>query len=330
MDRTTATKRKAPIPTLQRRVRARRDEPEPDSDEVFSEESDEEENTENDEPEAESEGEEDDEEDSASESEEEDDDDDDDAEEEAEDPSAAASQISFGALAKAQASLPAMRRGKGRTAQGEDEDDDSDSNSDQPETQPTDRPRLPKPHRSNKHAPTEQTSKRPVTRRREVVEVRKREARDPRFSAAVSGGPLEDDYKARKAYGFLDEYRDAEMARLRDTIRKTREPRAKEELKRALASMESRKRQQQQRDRERQLLDDHRKQEKELVAQGKQPFYLKKSEQKKRLLVDRFAGMKKKQVDRTIERRRKKMASRERKNMPMPRARRDATGLFVE
>lgn len=133
-----------------------------------------------------------------------------------------------------------------------------------------------------------------------------------------------DEDRARRAYAFLDEYRDSEMGQLRDTIRKTRDAGAKEELKRALASMQSRKQAQKQRDKENTLLEEHRRREKELVKQGKKPFYLKKSEQKKRLLVDRFEGLKGKQVDRVIERRRKKLASKERRDMPMPRARRDA------
>ncbi|CRJ91088.1 hypothetical protein BN1723_017029 [Verticillium longisporum] len=44
---------------------------------------------------------------------------------------------------------------------------------------------------------------------------------------------------------------------------------------------------------------------------GKQPFYLKKSEQKKRLLTEQFKGMKKKQVNKVIERKRKKVAAKE-------------------
>ncbi|XXG99943.1 hypothetical protein Hte_006284 [Hypoxylon texense] len=314
MDRARINKRKAPLSNLQRRVRARKDEPEPDLDDAFSDEGHGEESDEDDQTEGGNEEEEAEEEESGSSSE----------DEEAEDPSAAASQISFGALAKAQASLPNIRRGKGRTAEDEDEDDDSDSDSDdQPESKPTDRPRLPKPHRAHKHAPTEQTSKRPVTRKREAVPVLKREARDPRFSSATSARPLDED-RARRAYSFLDEYRDAEMGRLRETIRKTRDPGAKEELKRALASMQSRKQAQAQRDKENKLIEEHRRREKELVKQGKKPFYLKKSEQRKRLLVDRFEGLKGKQVDRVIERRRKKLASKEMRNMPMPRARRDA------
>ncbi|KAK6951951.1 hypothetical protein Daesc_006476 [Daldinia eschscholtzii] len=310
MERTAAAKRKAPLSSLQRRVRARRDEPE----DIPSEPSDQSQGGESSGDEDSEEQSDDDEEDAESDSSSEEE------EDEVEDPSTAASQISFGALAKAQASLPKIRRGKGRKGQKEEdsdsEEEDTSKRHKDPRSESKSKPSL--PHRTNKHAPTEQSSKRQVTRRREVVSSNKPVARDPRFSAAVQGRPI-DEERLRRAYGFLDEYRDSEMAQLREAAKKTKDAAAKEELKRALASMEGKKKAQQAREAERKLLEEHRRREKELVKQGKKPFYLKRSEQKKKLLVDRFASLKGKQVDRVIERRRKKLASKERRDMPMAR-----------
>ena len=141
-------------------------------------------------------------------------------------------------------------------------------------------------------------------------------ARDPRFDSAInSGGSKFDEAKARKAYAFLEEYRDKELADLRAQAKKTKDPDQKERLKRQIMSMESRKKARKQKDQEDRLLEDHRKQEKEMVAQGKQPFYLKKSDQKKQLLTNRFEGMSKGQVDRAIERKRKKVAGKEKKEL---------------
>ncbi|KAI2621624.1 DUF947-domain-containing protein [Hypoxylon sp. NC1633] len=322
MDRTASSKRKAPLPTLQRRVRARRDEPE----EIFSDASQVEGSSEEEHPEKQSEDEadqDDDESSSSSHNDEDDDDDDDDDEEGVEHtPAAAVSQISFGALAKAQASLTSLRRrGRGEQEEhdeNEDADEDDNPSYNRKDASRDSKAKAPKPHRSSKHAPAEQTSKRPVSRKREVVVVHKPVARDPRFSAATSGRPGDED-RARRAYAFLDEYRDSEMSQLRAAAKKTRDPNSKEELKRALASMESRKRAQKLRNKERELVEEHRRREKELVKQGKKPFYLKKSEQKKRLLVDQFSALKNKQADRVIERRRKKLAAKERRDMPMTR-----------
>jgi ribosomal RNA-processing protein 36 len=185
--------------------------------------------------------------------------------------------------------------------------------------------------RTSKHAPVEMTSKKQVSRRRDFLsataETKKAASRDPRFmplgAAAGSGGSGSsskiDEIKARKAYAFLDDYRASEMQELRAAIKKTRNEGEKEKLQKALLSMESRKKAQDRKDKERAVIEEHRRREKELVRQGKTPFYLKKSEQKKRLLVDQFQGMKKKEADRAIERRRKKMAGKEKKLLPMAR-----------
>jgi ribosomal RNA-processing protein 36 len=154
-----------------------------------------------------------------------------------------------------------------------------------------------------------------------VIPVVKREYRDPRFEPL--SGPL-DEAKLQKAYSFLDDYREDEMRELKSAIKKTKDESEKEKLKRALLSMESRKKAQERKRKEAEILDRHRKEEKELVKQGKKPFYLKKTEQRKRLLVDRFSELKGKQLDRMLERRRKKVEGREKKKMPW--SRRDAEG----
>lgn len=225
--------------------------------------------------------------------------------------------------------MPSIRKKKkkGRevTPDPEDDDDGGREKTQADERRPSRSDPKSIPHRASKHAPTEMSSKRQVSRRREVVSVQKVAPRDPRFSSA-SGAV--DEARARKAYAFLDEYRDAEMAQLKAALKKKKggkpgDEQQREALARALKSMQSRKEAQARRDAEQDLVARHRRQEKELVAQGKKPFYLKKSEQKKQLLLERFATMKKKDVDRTIERRRKKLTARERKNMPF--ARRGAT-----
>ena len=75
------------------------------------------------------------------------------------------------------------------------------------------------------------------------------------------------------------------MAELKIAIRKTKDPDAKERLKRALLSMESRKKAQEMKEQQQEVLRKHRKEEREKVEKGKKPFYLKKGEQKKRALV---------------------------------------------
>lgn len=222
------------------------------------------------------------------------------------------SSISFGALSRAAASLPSKKK----KTKGDTEPDDAPSNikTKEPSRREQKKPssRVEAAKRSSKHAPQEMSSKKPVSRRREILTDPRRKARDPRFEALT--GRL-DKAKVAKNYAFLEEYRESEMADLRAQIKKTKDVTAKEDLKRQLLSMESKKKARQKKEDEAKLLQEHRKKEKELVAQGKQPFYLRKSEQKKQLLMNRYADMNKSQVDKAIERKRKKVASKEKKEL---------------
>ncbi|KAL9587726.1 MAG: hypothetical protein Q9212_000017 [Teloschistes hypoglaucus] len=170
--------------------------------------------------------------------------------------------------------------------------------------------------RSSKHAPAEMSSKKAVSRRREAVPTLRRDIRDPRFEP--TSGFL-DEARARKNYNFLHGYRDSEIAQLKAGIRQTKDATAAEKLKRALIGMESRKETQERKDQQQEVQRAHRAKEKELIKQGKRPFYLKRGEQKKLALVQRFQGMKEKQVEKVIERRRKKKTQKERRGMPQGR-----------
>ncbi|KAF1926828.1 DUF947-domain-containing protein [Didymella exigua CBS 183.55] len=174
------------------------------------------------------------------------------------------------------------------------------------------------PHaRSSKHAPAVQSSKRMVSRKRQVVDVKKPVFRDPRFENI--GGPKPDENTLSKRYSFLNDYKVSEIAELKKAIKKSRNGDEKEQMRKQLESMESQMKTQQRKDEQQAVVRDHKKKEKELIKEGKTPFYLKKSEQKKLALIDRFQNMKAKQRDRTIERRRKKVTSKERRNMPAER-----------
>ncbi|KAH7393105.1 hypothetical protein BKA64DRAFT_755081 [Cadophora sp. MPI-SDFR-AT-0126] len=292
----SSTKRKAPEALLQRRVRPRREwsvELEETNDESSAESNDE-----DDDEVGQSGGEEDNSEESK-------------LDDSGEELAGNAASISFGALAKAQASLDPSR--KKRPTKHKVGDTWEDNEALERKAGRKDRRDF---NRSSKHAPTEMSSKKAVSRKREVVPVVKRAYRDPRFEAI--GGPI-DDSKVSKAYAFLDDYREDEMKELRNAIKNTKDEDAKEKLERALLSMESKKKAQLRKNKEQEILDRHRKEEKERVKQGKQPFYLKKAEQKKRVLLDAFGELEGKKLDHVIERRRKKIESKEKKRMPFAR-----------
>jgi len=299
----SSIKRKAVDSLLNRRVRARREASEELAPEIS------ESSINGDEMESDQElshGESEDNEDGSGES----DEDDESESSQSEGPNEAAS-ISFGALAKAQATLTGPRKAKNATKGSGDNWEDNEA---------AERKAGHKDHRdfnrSSKHAPTEISSKKAVSRRREVIPVKKRDIRDPRFERLT--GDL-DEERVKAAYSFLDDYRQDEMNKLKEEIKKTKDEDQKEKLKRSLLSMESRMKAEMRKKKEKEVLDRHRKEEKENVKMGKKPFYLKKSEQKKQVLMDQFKDLKGKQLDRVIERRRKKVEGKEKKNMPFAR-----------
>lgn len=143
----------------------------------------------------------------------------------------------------------------------EDVEDDSDSDA--------------APHaRSSKHAPAVQSSKRMVSRKRQVVDVKKPVFRDPRFENI--GGPRPDENTMGKRYSFLNDYKASEIAELKKAIKKSRNGDEKEQMRKQLESMESQLKTQQRKDEQQAVKQEHKKKEKELIKEGKKPFYLKK------------------------------------------------------
>ncbi len=231
--------------------------------------------------------------------------------------------ISFGALARAQASLFHV---DGKTRQRPIADpvptttssrstecyNSSAGNLRHEDGQKEQRQRM----RISKHAPTELSSKKAVSRKRSVVPIPKRDVRDPRFENAF--GPI-NEQKIKNNYAFLEEYREIEMKELRAELKKTKSDLERERLKKEILRMESKKGAQDRKTAEQEVLRRHRKEERAKVESGKAPFYLKRAQVKKEALVERYGRMKAKEVDKLIERRRKKRASRDKKHTPRER-----------
>lgn len=205
---------------------------------------------------------------------------------------------------------------RNRDTENDDDDDDDDDNEEDQDGSNSDQEQGGRKSRSSKHAPGSMSSKRQVTRKRTVVDAPKRHVRDPRFGPV--GGAM-DETKIEKNYAFLNDYQESEMSELRAAIRKTRDEEDKDILKRKLLSMESKKKSREGKERQQQVLREHRKKEKEAINQGKNPFYLKTADQKQLALVDKYNSMKSRDREKLMDRRRKKVAGREKKNMPQAR-----------
>jgi ribosomal RNA-processing protein 36 len=255
----------------------------------------------------------------------------------------ALNESSFGALRKAQRILD-------RTHVDSDDEEESDGSSStegqqlddttDEESKPEDEVRVKGPKkaatiaaRKSKHAPTESTSKRPVSRHRTVVEMKKMEVRDPRFSQ-LSGEF--DANKFQNQYNFLPDIRQGELATLRDSLKRARklltssprhlrpEREAEAErlalaVKRAESSVNRDKRERVERD----ALTAVTKEERNKRQTGKKAFWLKNAEKKKLLLKARYDAVAaeggKKAVKKVIEKKRRKQSQKETKSRPFSR-----------
>lgn len=231
------------------------------------------------------------------------------------------SSLSFGAIRNAQKNI-------------DEEDNDSDSDSGPEESSggyerggykgKGKKPEDEGPKKRLKHAPSEASSKKRVSVIRPIpgltmtksgADSASRDSRlyrDIRFDSTY-GKPNED--RVREDYAFLDEYRKEEIAELTAQLKKTDESWKRSQIQTQIQSLQSKLKTLEKRDFRKKVLNDHRQQQRDQAKDGKNPYYLKRSDQRKLVLTEQFKTMKKKDIDRAIERRRKKVTGKEKKDM---------------
>ncbi|KAG8214606.1 hypothetical protein J3R82DRAFT_9676 [Butyriboletus roseoflavus] len=188
--------------------------------------------------------------------------------------------------------------------------------------------------RTNKHAPVEVTSKRPVSRRRCVVDDKLPKSRDPRFMHAVG---RYNPSKFKQQYDFLPGLRNDELLTLREHVKRARKlvtnspshlraereeevERLEHAMKRAESSvnLDTRERV------ELKALQSAQQTEKEKRKQGKTGWWMKQSEKKKLLAKARLDAITsvggKQAVKKAIEKKQKKIGQKEKKMRPFPRS----------
>lgn len=205
--------------------------------------------------------------------------------------------------------------------------------------------------RAHKHAPSESTFKRRVGVIRDIPglePIRKAQTEDIRFDTVYGKADLE---KARKNYEFLDEYRKDEIKELKNVLRdakraeKMNQQRAKraedgddddheddddeeynlptmtewqkEDIKRKIQSLEGQLVTMKRRDFENEVVKKYQQDVKTGARDG--PKFLKRSDKRKLVLAEQFKTMKKKDVSKSLERKRKRNLAKERKTMPTER-----------
>lgn len=166
----------------------------------------------------------------------------------------------------------------------------------------------------------EMSSKKPVSRKRQIVEETGFKPRDPRFDP-LCGQLRENDFKQK--YKFLESYKQSEIAILKEQIRKARNPDEKSRMNSLLTRIMSQEGAKARKEKEQALKREWRKKETERVKEGKKPYHLKRSELKKMELVETYNKLKQAgqegKIDKLIEKRRQKNANKDHRQMPYAR-----------
>ncbi|XP_018727816.2 ribosomal RNA processing protein 36 homolog [Eucalyptus grandis] len=176
-----------------------------------------------------------------------------------------------------------------------------------------------KPKRANKNRPMEASWKKPVGRFREVIQAPKKVARDPRFESLCGTLNVEG---FKKRYGFLYENElPAERKELQKQLKKSNDPDVIDELKSRIGWIDKQLKSETGKQTEAAILAEHKKKEREAAKQGKKPFYLKKSEIRKRRLIEKYNSLKASgKVDAFMEKKRRKNAAKEHRYVPYRRS----------
>lgn len=219
-------------------------------------------------------------------------------------------ELSFGTLVKAQASQARSKSEKQDESRGPRPQVSERTKTSSHENE---RPKSLKRKRDNKHAPTEVSSKKPVGRSREAIEVQKIERRDPRFDPDLTTKAPNTAYVNRN-YGFLEDYKKDEMRILKEKIKKETNLDVKAKLEKTLGSMQSREQASKERERRQRVLSEFKNKERAAAKDGKIPYHLKAADKNKLYLKDKFDSMKdSKSLDKFLEKKRKRRSQKDRK-----------------
>lgn len=238
--------------------------------------------------------------------------------------------LSFGALAEAQARLnPNSRKRKLVEREGSVESEKEFTQRDRElrkDIDYTNRGQVKHISRTSKHAPTAMSTRNPVSRKRAIFSPPPAEKfRDPRFDASVTAdsrrGNTSLTQRVGQNYAFLSDYQAAEVLDLKAQLKKAKDPDQQAQLKRQVMSLEAKLRNAQYQRRETEILQDHKRKEREAIREGKKarPYYLKQSDLKKQIEQERQDAMGKRARDKSDKRKKKREKTKEARDMPRVR-----------
>ncbi|XP_060559856.1 uncharacterized protein LOC132719915 [Ruditapes philippinarum] len=168
--------------------------------------------------------------------------------------------------------------------------------------------------RENKNRPMEISAKKRIPVIRNAMVPKEKVRRDPRFDDL--SGEFQDKH-FMKNYAFLDDVKQKEKLLVQKKMKQTKDEEKKKELSKLLNRMNQQEQLEQKKRHRIELEQQWKQKEKQLVKEGKTPYFLKKSDKKKLELAEKFKELQKSgKVDQYMSKKMKKNAQKEKKKLP--------------
>ncbi|XP_052769086.1 ribosomal RNA processing protein 36 homolog isoform X1 [Mya arenaria] len=168
--------------------------------------------------------------------------------------------------------------------------------------------------RDNKNRPMEISAKRkvPLLRHHDVPKEKVR--RDPRFDDL--SGEFKDEHFQRN-FSFLSDVKAREKQLVQKKLQKTTNEKKKEDLSKLLNKMTQSEQKEEREKKQADLEKSWKSKEKELVKEGKTPYFLKKGDRKKLELAERYRDLQKTgKLDQYLSKKHKRNAQKDRRKLP--------------
>ncbi|XP_053984362.1 ribosomal RNA processing protein 36 homolog [Hylaeus volcanicus] len=167
--------------------------------------------------------------------------------------------------------------------------------------------------RENKNRPREMSAKKPVSRFREIVQIKKNIPRDPRFDGLCG---TFDQKEFKKAYGFLTDVKKNDLQKLKKQLTETEDPKVIKKIKYLIQRLENQLREEQRRDHQEEKKNQDKTEIVEAIKRGEKPVFKKKTERKVLDLVSQYEELKTSgKLKKHIQRLRKKNLHKDRQKL---------------
>ncbi|XP_060825998.1 ribosomal RNA processing protein 36 homolog [Bombus pascuorum] len=167
--------------------------------------------------------------------------------------------------------------------------------------------------RENKNRPREMSSKKPISRFREVVQVKKYIPRDPRFDSLCG---TYDQKRFKRDYSFINKIKEDDIKELKKELTESKDPKKTKKIKYLIQRLENQLREDKRRNLEEQKQCEEKKEIVEAMRRGEKPLFKTKSEKRILNLISQYEELKTSgKLKKHIQRLRKKNQQRNRKQL---------------